>query len=654
MCHRFRRKRENARNRDRKVHVTMVQIPKSKTVFSFVALIWVLNTLSPQQCVAKDPLDYIGYYSFNGSNDLANVNGMGNIVVKEYNWVAGSLNHPHLIRDDLIAGAEAGVSIVPNLTWFFRAYSDPVDLDRAIRLVRNYVGNADVLIPFIAVLDEPLVWGLTVAEAEAAVDLVKTYFPNTKTWVNHSYSAVDPDLDVGAYPNWPNPAVVTNSDFIGFDQYVFRPVNNNVNNIACQPDGFDPNSPSDMDDWFNDVPRYISCASPPGTYSLTDFDLNATPAQTLVWFKALKAPAQKIIAIGQAFEEGDYTYPTHVQQKLYFDWALGDPDTVGLVWFKWNQGVKEHTESWPVHTAWAAGKLSPLSLTTDLIGPFDPCFAEAEFFKNDFETILHWEFNDGTATDLSGNFRSASVLGDDVSFVPSSGSGNGWKVRVAAGASAVTSAMTIETPLPISGADEITFEFIFQNAALGTVTPFGVDEGDSEVLYRLQVATGSSETVTWLHRDDDTSLSDETAATGGDLTDGQLHYLVLTVDHNDLETRVYYDGAQRSVQTLNGVFDPFPGTAFSNGDNLYHLLASQRDGSPHNAAFIGDVEAVRVSSKVRSVSEIEEVASRMQELFQCGQWGFLPADINRDCYIDLLDFSELAANWGDSNDPNTL
>jgi hypothetical protein len=29
----------------------------------------------------------------------------------------------------------------------------------------------------------------------------------------------------------------------------------------------------------------------------------------------------------------------------------------------------------------------------------------------------------------------------------------------------------------------------------------------------------------------------------------------------------------------------------------------------------------------------------------CGDWGFFPADVNRDCYIDIYDFSSLAAQW---------
>ena len=630
----------------------MVQISKFKAIF-LVMLILGVTVLLSQQCVAKDPLDYIGYYSFNGTNDLANVSGMANVVLREYDWIPGTLNPVHLIRDDLIAGAEAGVSIIPNLSWFFRSNSDPNDMDRAIELVRHYVGNADVLIPCILVFDEPLVWGFTVAEAEAMVDLVKSYFPNTKTWVNHSYSAVDPNLDVGSWPNWPNPAVVTNSDYLGFDEYVFRSVNNNLNNVACQPGGFDPDNLADMNDWFNGVSKFISCASPAGTYSMTSFDLDFTPAEVLAQMKALKAPAQEFILLAQAFEEGDYTYPTHEQQQQYFDWALGDPDTVGLVWFKWNGGVKEHPESWPVHTAWAAGKFSPLGLTTGLMGPFDPNFVDGEFFKNDVETILRWEFNDGTATDLSGNFRSASALGADVSFVASSGTIIGKKVRVAAGATGLTAAITLETPLPISEADEMTFEFIFQNAAQGALLPMGIDNSGLG-LYRLEVETGVSETASWLHRDDDNVISSDSGATGGNLTDGQLHYLVWTVDHKNLISKIYYDGVERASQALNDVFDSFPGTHTAAGDNIRFLLATQRGGSVHTGLYIGEVEAVRVSSAIRTVDEITEVSSRVQELFKCGKWGFLPEDINKDCYIDLLDFSELTVNWGECNDPNCL
>ena len=29
----------------------------------------------------------------------------------------------------------------------------------------------------------------------------------------------------------------------------------------------------------------------------------------------------------------------------------------------------------------------------------------------------------------------------------------------------------------------------------------------------------------------------------------------------------------------------------------------------------------------------------------CGQWGYLPADINKDCYVNLLDFQIIIEQW---------
>ena len=35
----------------------------------------------------------------------------------------------------------------------------------------------------------------------------------------------------------------------------------------------------------------------------------------------------------------------------------------------------------------------------------------------------------------------------------------------------------------------------------------------------------------------------------------------------------------------------------------------------------------------------------------CGDWGYLPADIDKDCQVDLADFADLAGDWLLCNDP---
>jgi len=29
----------------------------------------------------------------------------------------------------------------------------------------------------------------------------------------------------------------------------------------------------------------------------------------------------------------------------------------------------------------------------------------------------------------------------------------------------------------------------------------------------------------------------------------------------------------------------------------------------------------------------------------CGDWGYMRGDINKDCYVDLLDFADFASEW---------
>jgi hypothetical protein len=37
---------------------------------------------------------------------------------------------------------------------------------------------------------------------------------------------------------------------------------------------------------------------------------------------------------------------------------------------------------------------------------------------------------------------------------------------------------------------------------------------------------------------------------------------------------------------------------------------------------------------------------------ECGDWGYLPADLNRDCYVNLADIAIMAASWLDCTDPD--
>ena len=39
---------------------------------------------------------------------------------------------------------------------------------------------------------------------------------------------------------------------------------------------------------------------------------------------------------------------------------------------------------------------------------------------------------------------------------------------------------------------------------------------------------------------------------------------------------------------------------------------------------------------------------------QCGDWGYPPGDINRDCVVDLIDFALLTGIWGQCSDPSGL
>ena len=623
-----------------------------------------------RNCLGKDPFDYLGMYHVNNANDYSDVNGMVNFVLKEYHWDAGD-NPVHLIRQDLIAAAEAGVPLVPDFGWFFRDQSDPNDWDSAIKLIRGYVGNADVLIPFISVIDEPAAYpygngnigdpnNYTVEDTEQMVAIVKKYFPNTKTWVNHSVWALVGDPSIS--PNWPTPAVAQNCDLVSFDHYIMRCLNENWNNVTCQSGGFDPYNITDLQDWFNGVERYVGCASPPDTYSSQNifekYGWNPVPYSMngfMTQLKALKNPNQGIIAIGES-HENSLPYPTLDQRWQYWNWALNDPDIAGFMWFKWDGGIKNHPEDWATLESWHAGKYSSLGITPNDIGPFDTNYAGGAFFKTDIDTVLHWEFNDGSITDLSGNYRDANSLGSAVSIVNSDAVPTGRKLHISSGASAVDAAVLIETPLPVSAAEELTYEFIVQNVTIqnglrGSL--LGYDEGPS--LYFMGLVKTETEKLQIYQRDANTDGTFADLQTGGNTADGKLHYIAYVVDNKNLVAKVYYDGSQiGSDIALLGVFDAFPGSNLYPGVNLDLLFALERQDVPYAEPFTSDIEAVRISTVVRDAAEIAEVAAHLKSIEQekCGDWGYSPADLDKNCRVDSGDFAKFALDWLTCTDPN--
>ena len=56
----------------------------------------------------------------------------------------------------------------------------------------------------------------------------------------------------------------------------------------------------------------------------------------------------------------------------------------------------------------------------------------------------------------------------------------------------------------------------------------------------------------------------------------------------------------------------------------------------NHSANGGEYTGIEISSVEVEVTDNELI---------CGDWGYMRADINKDCYVDLLDFAEFASQW---------
>jgi hypothetical protein len=72
-------------------------------------------------------------------------------------------------------------------------------------------------------------------------------------------------------------------------------------------------------------------------------------------------------------------------------------------------------------------------------------------------------------------------------------------------------------------------------------------------------------------------------------------------------------------------------------DNVYE------GKSPHTTVITHSAVSTDENYDGIAIASVE--VSVIDNELTCGDWGYLPGDLNRDCYVDLLDFAILAQQW---------
>jgi len=78
-------------------------------------------------------------------------------------------------------------------------------------------------------------------------------------------------------------------------------------------------------------------------------------------------------------------------------------------------------------------------------------------------------------------------------------------------------------------------------------------------------------------------------------------------------------------------------TVVAADDNVYE------GKSPHTTAI--EHTAVSTDENYNAIVIASVDVSVTDDELTCGDWGYLPSDLNRDCYVDLLDFAIFAQQW---------
>jgi len=146
--------------------------------------------------------------------------------------------------------------------------------------------------------------------------------------------------------------------------------------------------------------------------------------------------------------------------------------------------------------------------------------------------------------------------------------------------------------------------------------------------------------------------------TGGFWASWANGYALLGFPSPEFEYAVSIDGDDIIYEVGVKQFDNYSGRPGSSGDTVYtdmyvnglvrfDVVASTKRGSLSTdfgmLAANDDVNKFANADTFQRYTLVEEA--------DCGALGYMFSDINRDCQVDIIDFSELAVKWLECNDP---
>lgn len=172
----------------------------------------------------------------------------------------------------------------------------------------------------------------------------------------------------------------------------------------------------------------------------------------------------------------------------------------------------------------------------------------------------------------------------------------------------------------------VAWQGIFAKAPDGDTGPVVALDGEGEVLVQMDGEPGR------LYAD-------------WAVADGQWHMVTMTYD--GLEQRIYIDGELDTTTTGSSLISGIKASG-----NLAPVIIGAWDVSAENADFTGNIDNVKVYSKVLTTTEIgqEYVDTNPNAIYVCNwekEW--LQFDSNNNCKVDLPDFAAFADTWLNCN-----
>jgi hypothetical protein len=90
---------------------------------------------------------------------------------------------------------------------------------------------------------------------------------------------------------------------------------------------------------------------------------------------------------------------------------------------------------------------------------------------------------------------------------------------------------------------------------------------------------------------------------------------------------------------------------YVNGQLIYSDNLTEATLKPNTNSWTGFGSYTAAAHWFHGWMDELRVSTAVHEMAPCGFWGYFPGDVNEDCYVDLLDYSQIAREWLGTTDP---